>query len=143
MNLKKSLKGVIIQFEQATIPSMNATTHATTLQQLHSFNFFASVYFLVDVLRPVHIMHAQLQKIGLILKEVQGYYITARGKLQRFLDDGCSSNTTPNLLQFVEEVRVGKVTEEMIPKLKPAQDTPANRSERLGDLLRVFLADVA
>jgi hypothetical protein len=77
------------------------------------------------------------------MHEVQVYYVRARSKLQQFLDDGCTEQTTPNLLQFVEEVRRGKVDEEMIPKLKPAIDTPANRSARLGDLLRVFLSITA
>ena len=48
-------------------------------------------------------------------------------------------------MQFVEEVRFGKVDITMIPALRPASipDSPEARAHRLGDLLTNFLDKVA
>jgi hypothetical protein len=143
VNLKKALHAVLLQFETAKVPSQNAADHAATSATLHSFNFCATVYFLADILRPLHQLHAQLQSPRLILQEVESHYINARSHMQHFLDDGCTEETTPNFLQFVQEVVEGKIDEKIISKLKPNVDTPENRAERLGDLVRVYISTVA
>jgi hypothetical protein len=68
-------------------------------------------------------MHAQLQEPDLILQQVKTLYMSARAKTQRFFDDGYNAQTTPNFLQFVEEMRAGKLYETVIHALKPAKDT--------------------
>jgi hypothetical protein len=143
VNLKKALHAVLLQFETAKVPSQNAADHASTSATLHSFNFCTTVYFLADILRPLHQRHAQLQSPRLILQEVESHYINARNHMQHFLDDGCTEETTPNFLQFVQEVVEGKIDEKIISKLKPNVDTAENRAERLGDLVRVYISTVA
>jgi hypothetical protein len=125
VNLKKALHAVLLQFEAAKVPSQNLADHAATSATLHSFNFCASVYFLTDILRPLHQLHAQLQSPRLILQEVESHYINARSHMQHFLDDGCTEETTPNCLHFVQEVVEGKIDEKIIPKLKHQKIAPS------------------
>jgi hypothetical protein len=98
-------------YEAPTIYGLEqAAAHEKTAKMLHSFKFVASVYYLNDALHPLHTMHALLQKSGLVLEDAQSYYLTARAHGERFLKDGCNLQTTPNLMQFVDEVRLAKWT---------------------------------
>ena len=142
VNLKKSLRAVIIQFKRATIPSGNQAEHDSTLGRIQSFNFNATVSFLPDAVRPVHILSIFIQTPGLRVQDFRSKYAATREPLVRILEDGPTMETAPNFMQFIQ-VRIGKIDEDTIPKLKPRVDTPQNRSQRFGDLCRHFIEHIA
>ena len=77
--------------------------HLGTVKTVRTFMFFATVYFLCDVLKPIGILFRQLQFTQLCFRQVRSSYEACRTTVQAMLDS-CDELSCPSLMTLVQEV---------------------------------------
>jgi hypothetical protein len=133
-NMRLSLRSLTIQVSRESSrigkPHLRAE-HDALVQRVCSFNFFATVYFMCDVLKPVHLLHARLQTRALVFSDITGFYLPCKAALER-LASGLNEDTAPSLMGMLADVRNGRITTNELRDLRSVvQDSPEDLAQKV------------